>query len=237
MINNATREVEKGNLHKTYRYILVDEYQDTSYTRYHLVKAIQEKTGAKVCVVGDDWQSIYRFTGCDVALFSKFEDYFENPIKLKIQTTQRNSQELIDISGRLNNKNPNQITKSLKSKKDSTKKPVKIAYYNNSSKQDKIKKMQFLIEKISKESNDIMILGRNNFDILRQKVSECGGTCSFSLNGKDFTVKINSGFSLKGQNNKEKNKNNKNSEKGNKISNIQIIDNTSTDIAGGSSET
>ncbi len=42
---------------------------------------------------------------------------------------------------------------------------------------------------------------------------------------KDFTVKINSGFSLKGQNNKEKNKNNKNSEKGNKISNIQIIDN------------
>ena len=165
MINNATREVEKGNLHKTYRYILVDEYQDTSYTRYHLVKAIQEKTGAKVCVVGDDWQSIYRFTGCDVALFSKFEDYFENPIKLKIQTTYRNSQELIDISGRFINKNPNQITKSLKSKKDSTKKPVKIAYYNNSSKQDKIKKMQFLIEKISKESNDIMILGRNNFDI------------------------------------------------------------------------
>ena len=165
MINNATHEVEKGNLHKNYRYILVDEYQDTSYTRYNLVKAIQNKTGAKVCVVGDDWQSIYRFTGCDVALFSKFEDYFENPEKLKIETTYRNSQELIDISGRFIKKNPNQINKSLHSNKYSSTKPVKIIYYNNSSKQDKVNKLEFLIDRISKESNDIMILGRNNFDI------------------------------------------------------------------------
>ena len=149
MINNATHEVEKGNLHKNYRYILVDEYQDTSYTRYNLVKAIQNKTGAKVCVVGDDWQSIYRFTGCDVALFSKFEDYFENPEKLKIETTYRNSQELIDISGRFIKKNPNQINKSLHSNKYSSTKPVKIIYYNNSSKQDKVNKLEFLIDRIS----------------------------------------------------------------------------------------
>ncbi|MDO5860749.1 UvrD-helicase domain-containing protein, partial [Methanobrevibacter sp.] len=165
MINNATREVEKGNLHQHYRYILVDEYQDTSYTRYNLVKAIQDKTDAKVCVVGDDWQSIYRFAGCDVSLFSNFENYFENPDKLTIQTTYRNSQELIDISGRFIKKNPNQIDKSLNSKKDSTNKPVKLVYYNNASKESKIKAMEFMINKISKDSSDIMILGRNNFDI------------------------------------------------------------------------
>lgn len=165
MINNATREVEKGNLPQHYRYILVDEYQDTSYTRYNLVKAIQDKTDAKVCVVGDDWQSIYRFAGCDVSLFSNFEQYFENPDKLTIQTTYRNSQELIDISGRFIKKNPNQINKSLNSKKDSTHKPVKLVYYNNASKESKIKAMEFMINKISKESSDIMILGRNNFDI------------------------------------------------------------------------
>ena len=78
MINNATREVEKGHLNNKYKYILVDEYQDTSYTRYNLVKAIQDKTGAKVCVVGDDWQSIYRFTGCDVSLFTKFANLSSN---------------------------------------------------------------------------------------------------------------------------------------------------------------
>lgn len=165
MINNATQEVENGNLHKNYKYIIVDEYQDTSYTRYCLVKAIQDKTDAKVCVVGDDWQSIYRFTGCDVSLFSKFEDYFKNPEKLTIRTTYRNSQELIDISGRFIKKNPNQINKSLKSKKVSSHKPVKIAYYNKSSDEDKIKTMDYLINLISKESNNIMILGRNNYDI------------------------------------------------------------------------
>ena len=165
MINNATCEVEKGHLNNKYKYILVDEYQDTSYTRYNLVKAIQDKTGAKVCVVGDDWQSIYRFTGCDVSLFTKFEDYFENPDKLRIETTYRNSQELIDISGNFIRKNTNQIDKQLKSKKDSDEKPVKIIYYNKKSLEDKIKAMEYLIEKISKISDEIMILGRNNFDI------------------------------------------------------------------------
>ena len=165
MINNATNEVKKGNLKNKYKYIIVDEYQDTSHTRYNLVKAIQEKTGAKVCVVGDDWQSIYRFTGCDVSLFTQFENYFENPVKLRIETTYRNSQELIDISGEFINKNPNQITKKLKSKKDSTDKPVKIIYYNKKSKEDKIKKMEFLIDKIAQKSDKIMIIGRNNFDI------------------------------------------------------------------------
>ena len=165
MINNATCEVKKGNLKNNYKYIIVDEYQDTSHTRYNLVKAIQDKTGAKVCVVGDDWQSIYRFTGCDVSLFTKFENYFENPVKLRIETTYRNSQDLIDISGEFINKNPNQITKKLKSKKDPTDKPVKIIYYNKKSKEDKIKKMKFLIDKIAEKSDKIMIIGRNNFDI------------------------------------------------------------------------
>ena len=165
MITNATCEVEKGNLKNTYKYIIVDEYQDTSHTRYNLVKAIQDKTGAKVCVVGDDWQSIYRFTGCDVSLFTKFENYFENPVKLRIETTYRNSQDLIDISGEFINKNPNQITKKLKSKKHPTEKPVKLLHYNKKSKEDKIKKMEFLIDTISQKSDKIMIIGRNNFDI------------------------------------------------------------------------
>ncbi|WP_296862207.1 UvrD-helicase domain-containing protein [uncultured Methanobrevibacter sp.] len=165
MINHATEEVKQGNLNDNYKYILVDEYQDTSYTRYNLVKSIQENTGAHVCVVGDDWQSIYRFTGCDVSLFSKFEDYFEYPLKLKIETTYRNSQELIDISGKFIKKNPNQIQKTLKSKKKSTNKPVKIAYYNNKSSQDKINIMEQVVDRIAKTSDRIMILGRNNFDI------------------------------------------------------------------------
>lgn len=165
MINNATREVEKGNLKNSYKYIIIDEYQDTSFTRYKLIKSIQNKTGAKVCVVGDDWQSIYRFTGCDVSLFTKFENYFKNPDILRIETTYRNSQDLIDITGRFINKNPNQINKSLESKKGPSEKPVKIVYYNKKSLEDRIKALELIIEKISEMSDRIMIIGRNNFDI------------------------------------------------------------------------
>ena len=75
MINHATALVNQGKLNKKYRYLIVDEYQDTSYTRYDLLKAIQDQTSAKVSVMGDDWQSIYRFSGCDVSLFKDFDKF------------------------------------------------------------------------------------------------------------------------------------------------------------------
>ncbi len=167
MINHATALVNQGKLNKKYRYLIVDEYQDTSYTRYDLLKAIQNQTSAKVSVMGDDWQSIYRFSGCDVSLFKDFDKFFKNPEILTIDTTYRNSQELIDISGEFIKKNPNQIQKSLNSKKKSEKdaKPVKIAYYNQKSNEEKIKVFEYVVNEIAKESNNILVLGRNNFDI------------------------------------------------------------------------
>lgn len=167
MINHATALVEDGKLHTRFRHIIVDEYQDTSYTRYDLLKAIQKAVSAKVTVVGDDWQSIYRFSGCDVSLFKDFENFFENPEIMTIDTTYRNSQELIDISGEFVKKNPNQIQKSLNSKKKSKKesKPVKIAYYNKKSIEEKIKVLEYVVNEIAKTSKKILILGRNNFDI------------------------------------------------------------------------
>lgn len=167
MINHATALVEDGKLHTIFRYIIVDEYQDTSYTRYDLLKAIQKAVSAKVTVVGDDWQSIYRFSGCDVSLFKDFDKFFENPEIMTIDTTYRNSQELIDISGEFVKKNPQQIQKSLNSKKKSEKesKPVKIAYYNKKSIEEKIKVLEYVVNEIAKTSKKILILGRNNFDI------------------------------------------------------------------------
>ncbi|MEI3145373.1 MAG: UvrD-helicase domain-containing protein [Methanobrevibacter smithii] len=78
-------------------------------------------------VVGDDWQSIYRFRGTNIEFFSHFEELFENPQRIFIEKTYRNPQELIDIAGSFIMKNPKQIRKSLKSPKN-LKKPVKIIY-------------------------------------------------------------------------------------------------------------
>ena len=61
-----------------YEYVLVDEYQDMSRSRFNLLKAILDDSKAKLVVVGDDWQSIYGFNGCEVGFFSNFEEDFPN---------------------------------------------------------------------------------------------------------------------------------------------------------------
>ena len=128
MIIKATNIVDKTNLN--YRYIIIDEYQDSSFVRFNLIKQIINKTNSKLMVVGDDFQSIYRFTGCDLSLFLDFNKYFNNSKILKIQNTYRNSQELIDIAGSFIMKNKKQIKKKLKSNKHIDN-PINIIYYKN----------------------------------------------------------------------------------------------------------
>ena len=133
--------------------IIIDEYQDTSYIRYLLIREIINKTGAKIICVGDDYQSIYRFTGCNLNMFINFKKYFNHSKILKISNTYRNSQELINIAGKFIQKNKRQIYKKLKSNKH-IEKPIKIMYGNNLDK---------LINRVKEKR--ILILGRNNFDI------------------------------------------------------------------------
>ena len=155
MIIEATKEV-KESFNKNIKYIIIDEYQDTSLIRFNLIKEIIKKTNSKLMVVGDDYQSIYRFTGCDINLFLDFKKYFKDSKILKIENTYRNSQELINVAGSFIMKNYKQIPKRLKSSKRLDK-PICIIYYTSIKKT--IKK---LIESIN---TPILILGRNNKDI------------------------------------------------------------------------
>lgn len=77
MINLACEHIESGRVRRRYRYVIVDEYQDISYARYRLVKALlQQSEGSRLFCVGDDWQSIYRFTGSDISLMASFGQFF-----------------------------------------------------------------------------------------------------------------------------------------------------------------
>lgn len=160
MIINATEIVNKKRIKHKYKYIIIDEYQDTSLVRFNLIKEILDKTNSKLMVVGDDFQSIYRFTGCDVSLFLNFKKYFKKAKILKIQNTYRNSQELIDIAGSFVMKNKKQINKKLKSSKH-IEKPIKIIYYQNIRR----KFIELITEIYEKTNKPILILGRNNKDI------------------------------------------------------------------------
>lgn len=136
MINESARvlnEVKEMKEKLDFRYLIVDEYQDISRQRFDLVKAFSEVTDAKIMAVGDDWQSIYAFSGSDITLFTKFEEKMGYARLMKIIRTYRNSQEVIDIAGNFIQKNTSQIQKSLISPKHIDE-PVIIYTYDSTRK-------------------------------------------------------------------------------------------------------
>ncbi len=175
MILKATSILKETGHIKKYRYVIIDEYQDTSLIRFQLVKTILEKTDANLMVVGDDFQSIYRFTGCELSLFLNFKHYFPTAKVMKIQNTYRNSQELIQIAGDFVMKNKKQIPKKLHSHK-SLKNPIQIVYYDQIL--DVFEKL--VVDVYEKTQKPILILGRNNQDIY----SVCNQNFQIDQNGK-----------------------------------------------------
>lgn len=164
MINKAADVVHHTKSAYNYQYIIIDEYQDISYSRFNLIKAIRDLSGAKMICVGDDWQSIYRFAGSDISLFRNFEKYFGKYEQLLIEQTYRNAQSLIDISAKYIQKNPQQIAKWPKSKKDQLNNPLRFVHYKQESVVDTfINEIQRIVAKYGTSS--ILVLGRHSFDI------------------------------------------------------------------------
>ena len=186
MINESARVLNEAKEMKqklSFKYLIVDEYQDISRQRFDLVKAFSEVTDAKILAVGDDWQSIYAFSGSDITLFTKFEEKMGYAKLLKIERTYRNSQEVIDIAGNFIKKNSTQIQKSLISNKHIDD-PVIIYTYDSNRKKDREDRrsgvnyatayaVQTALEQIIEynkrdgvdaQNNKILLLGRFNFD-------------------------------------------------------------------------
>src|SRR6202012_3697674 len=104
----ASKYIAEGHFKKNFSYVIIDEFQDISIGRYQLVKAIKERNPfCKLFCVGDDWQSIYRFSGSDIALFKNFETFFGYTVKSRIETTYRFRNPLIGLSSDFILKNPN----------------------------------------------------------------------------------------------------------------------------------
>lgn len=163
MINNAADKVASGCAIPSYKYVIVDEYQDVSKSRFNFLKAIADRTNAKVFCVGDDWQSIYRFAGSDISLFTEFENYFGYTKILRIEKTYRNSQQLINEASRFIIRNPLQLQKNLRSDK-SLDYPLVFWGFDDDPKQV----LQKVINKIASEfgmNSSILLLGRTNYDI------------------------------------------------------------------------
>lgn len=150
-----------------FKYIIIDEYQDISKERYEFTKSIADRSHAKIVAVGDDWQSIYGFSGSRVEYTYNFQKYFEDSALLKISNTYRNSQNLINYSGDFIMRNDTQIKKNLYSDKELSN-PIIFEKYDGAV-EDEYEVLKRVILKIHNENptHKIMVLARNNSMIER----------------------------------------------------------------------
>ena len=96
----------------TFKYILVDEYQDTNYAQHCIVWQLT-RHGAKVCVVGDDAQSIYSFRGANLDNMLKFSKLYPESKLFKLEQNYRSTQTIVEAAGSLISKNHAQIPKNV----------------------------------------------------------------------------------------------------------------------------
>jgi DNA helicase-4 len=160
MINKAQKYLKDGRCNQTFRYILVDEFQDISQSRHRLLKAlVQLDNKVKLFCVGDDWQSIYRFTGSDISLMTNFDQYFNPSESPSLRTTFRFDDQLCEFSNKFILKNPNQIKKNLNSHKKSSNTAVTLVWKESTN--DQI--MEILNDiSASEKRATVFIIGRYN---------------------------------------------------------------------------
>ena len=144
-----------------YDYIIVDEFQDISVDRYNFLKVLREgNPPAKLYCVGDDWQSIYRFSGSDMALFNQFPEYFGATEINKIETTYRFGEPLVSLSSNFIQRNKAQIQKNIHSFSSEMRTELEFYAYDR---RDYCNTIGQLVAFIPSDKS-IFLLGRYSFD-------------------------------------------------------------------------
>lgn len=175
MINMATKAILNNQFLHNYKYVIVDEYQDMSMSRFKLLESMRKQSEYKLFCVGDDWQSIYRFNGSDVDLITNFEKYWGNTYISYIERTYRFTSMMSILSGNFIMRNPKQYKKRINAK---TSEDFAIKFINGYTDN---KSIEFLEEKLRQFDKDstVYLLGRYSFDI------------DILKNNSNFTMKYN----------------------------------------------
>ena len=107
-----------------FKYILVDEYQDTNYAQYLIIRKLSEGT-SKLCVVGDDAQSIYSFRGARIENIFRFQKDFPDAAIYKLEQNYRSTQTIVDAANSIIEKNQHRIKKQVFSE-NNIGEPIKV---------------------------------------------------------------------------------------------------------------
>jgi DNA helicase II / ATP-dependent DNA helicase PcrA len=111
--NLAIREIYSNN----FKYILVDEYQDTNYIQSKWLNLLSEKHN-NICCVGDDDQSIYSWRGAEIKNFLEFDKVYKKTKVIRLEENYRSSQNILSVASNLIANNQNRVGKTLKTTSD-----------------------------------------------------------------------------------------------------------------------
>lgn len=144
-----------------YDYIIVDEFQDISIDRYNFLKALRGvERPARLYCVGDDWQSIYRFSGSDMALFNQFPEYFGLTEINRIETTYRFGEPTVSLSAQFIQRNGIQFKKNIHPYSDKIRTDLEFYAYRKEGYGTLVRN---LVDRIPSDKS-IFLLGRYSFD-------------------------------------------------------------------------
>lgn len=107
-----TDENVRAYYQRRFRYIMVDEYQDTNHAQFRLTKLLASPRN-NICVVGDDDQSIYRFRGATIENILSFESQYENTTLIRLEQNYRSTQTILDVANEVISNNKNRKGKNL----------------------------------------------------------------------------------------------------------------------------
>lgn len=145
-----------------FRYVLVDEYQDTNFSQHLIVNQLCREHG-RLCVVGDDAQSIYSFRGANIGNILNLKNEYKGLQINKLEQNYRSTQNIVDAANSLISKNKEQIRKRVFSEKERGSKVTVFASYSDFEEgylvANRIKEMHLLN---STPYNDFAILYRTN---------------------------------------------------------------------------
>jgi DNA helicase-2/ATP-dependent DNA helicase PcrA len=143
---------------KQFKYILVDEYQDTNRAQYVLVNLLAAKH-RNLCVVGDDWQSIYKFRGADIKNILNFEKDYPEAKVIHLEQNYRSTQNILDAAYGVISKNINRKDKKLWTEKTAGHPIISFEA------EDENNEAEFIAQEIKNEKrkfSDFVVLYRTN---------------------------------------------------------------------------
>ena len=143
---------------KQFKYILVDEYQDTNHAQYVLINLLARKH-RNLCVVGDDWQSIYKFRGADIRNILNFEKDYPEAKVIHLEQNYRSTQVILDAAYGVISKNVNRKDKKLWTEKAEG---HMVTSFEAEDERDEAEFISYEIKKDGKPYSSYVVLYRTN---------------------------------------------------------------------------